>query len=229
MDILYVLGNGSRFANIELRLSLRSIEKYGKNIDNVFICGYKPDWIKNVIHIPCSDDMQREKNVFNKILTACRTNISDEFLLMNDDFYMTKEFNAESYPYFVTGECSFINNPSRYQKIQNKTINYLETKSINKILDYRSHCPIRIRKDYFIALQELFNSTVSQECGYSPRLLYGNLFNDGYIFRAPDCKIWKLEDLRETEQGCISTKDDCEDMIKYLQELFPDKSIYEKD
>ena len=44
MDILYVVGTGSKWDNNELRYSLRSIDKYGINIDRVFIVGTKPDF-----------------------------------------------------------------------------------------------------------------------------------------------------------------------------------------
>ena len=56
MDILYVIGKGSEWNNNELRFSLRSIAKYGKNIDRVFIVGYKPDFVSDeVTFIPCDD------------------------------------------------------------------------------------------------------------------------------------------------------------------------------
>ena len=42
MDVLYYIGAGSMRQNIELRLSLRSLEKHGKNIDRVFLVGNKP-------------------------------------------------------------------------------------------------------------------------------------------------------------------------------------------
>ena len=56
IDFLYVLGSGSEYNNLELRLSLRSIDKYAHNLGRVFIVGEKPDWIKNVIHIPVKDE-----------------------------------------------------------------------------------------------------------------------------------------------------------------------------
>lgn len=37
MDILYVIGRGSKWENNELRYSLRSLEKNGINVGNIFI------------------------------------------------------------------------------------------------------------------------------------------------------------------------------------------------
>ena len=49
--------------NAELRFSLRSL----KNIEhgNVYIVGYKPLWVKNVIHLPYNDIPARDnKGIF---------------------------------------------------------------------------------------------------------------------------------------------------------------------
>ena len=88
MDALYVLGNSSEYDNLELRLSLRSLERNAKGLESVFIVGEKPRWIKNVVHIPVDDVYTRENNVFRKILTACKLDISKNFFFMNDDFYI---------------------------------------------------------------------------------------------------------------------------------------------
>ena len=56
MDIVYIIGKGSKWNNQELKYSLRSIAKYGINIGKVFIVGYKPNFVSDeVIYIPCDD------------------------------------------------------------------------------------------------------------------------------------------------------------------------------
>lgn len=57
--------------------------------------------------------------------------------------------------------------------------------------------------------------------------MYGNLFVNEYI-QAIDCKLWGSDEMRETEQGCISTKDECDDIIDKLFEIFNKPSKYEK-
>ena len=47
MDILYVIGRGSQKNNLELRMSLRSICKYGKNIGKVIVAGTPPKWLSD--------------------------------------------------------------------------------------------------------------------------------------------------------------------------------------
>jgi hypothetical protein len=55
MDLVYVLGSGSRWGDNELRYSLRSVEKHLKGYNNVYLVGDKPDWVRNVTHIPKQD------------------------------------------------------------------------------------------------------------------------------------------------------------------------------
>mgnify|MGYP003299670978 CR=1 FL=1 len=53
MDILYLVGNNSTSDFEDLKLSLRSLETYGRDVDRVFMCGFIPDFISdNVIKIP---------------------------------------------------------------------------------------------------------------------------------------------------------------------------------
>lgn len=227
MDALYVIGNSSQYNNLELRLSLRSLEKNAKGLESVFIVGEKPDWIKNVVHLPVDDVYTRENNVFRKILTACKSDISENFLFMNDDFFMMKSFIMDDYPYFVNGEVVGITNPSRYQEVQNKTLNELQSKGITRVMDYRVHCPIIFNKEKFLLLENYYKSKKMERVGYSPRLLYGNIFVKDYIV-STDCKLWGKDEIRETEQKCISTKDDCDDILDELANIFNKPSRYEK-
>jgi len=54
MDIVYLMGEGYSKCNYnELRYSLRSIDKYGKNVDRVYVIGYCPEWLSDeIIKIP---------------------------------------------------------------------------------------------------------------------------------------------------------------------------------
>lgn len=227
MDALYVLGNSSEYDNLELRLSLRSLERNAKGLESVFIVGEKPRWIKNVVHIPVDDVYTRENNVFRKILTACKLDISENFFFMNDDFYMMKPFIMEEYPYYVCGEVVGISNPSFYQMVQNKTLNELVGKGITRVMDYRVHCPIIFNKEKFLLLENYYKETKLERVGYSARLLYGNLFVKDYV-QTEDCKLWANDKIRDTKQGCISTNDDCEDVLKELEKIFNEPSKYER-
>lgn len=71
IDVVYKLGNGSRFDDAELRYSLRSLSNF-RDLGKIYVVGKKPAWIKNVIHIPAGDPYKSNKdaNIINKIILA---------------------------------------------------------------------------------------------------------------------------------------------------------------
>ena len=94
MDILYVLGSGSKWNNNELRYSLRSLEKFGKNVSNVYIIGQDPGFLSDKVTLVKIGDCfgVKAKNILNKICEAVEyTNIGEEFLLSSDDHFYIKE------------------------------------------------------------------------------------------------------------------------------------------
>ena len=52
VDLVYVLGKGSRWQDNELRFSLRSVSKNLSNVGQIFIVGQIPDFVKNCVHVP---------------------------------------------------------------------------------------------------------------------------------------------------------------------------------
>lgn len=108
MDILYVIGRGSAWQNNELRYSLRSLEKYGRNINRVFIAGYCPDFIdQNVVTwIPCPDEYTyKHKNILRCIEKAiAESDIADDFLYSSDDHFYIRETDFDKYPIFRKGK-----------------------------------------------------------------------------------------------------------------------------
>lgn len=111
MDILYLLGKGcSKCDNNELRYSLRSIEKYGKNVDRVYVAGYCPDWLSdNVIKVPVNEPYKCARNITEKHLNMLytimyvvdNTDINDDFLISMDDHFYIKEVDFDNYPVYA--------------------------------------------------------------------------------------------------------------------------------
>jgi hypothetical protein len=102
--VLPIAGNGfgSRYNNVELKYCLRSIEKYLSGYGDIFIIGHLPKWVKNVIHIPATDEDRtwwKERNIYRKILLACEDpRVSEDFLFMNDDHFLLKDYVAGEFP-----------------------------------------------------------------------------------------------------------------------------------
>lgn len=109
-DILYVVGKGfSEWDNNELRYSLRSIAKNGKNVGRVFVVGYCPYWLneEHVTMLPLRDpaDGNKHANILRAIDYAVQySDIGEHFLLSADDHYYTKKTDFDKYPIIWRGE-----------------------------------------------------------------------------------------------------------------------------
>jgi len=88
MNILIPLGDGSKWKNNELRYCLRGLEMYCRDLGQVIISGEKPDWIQNIIHVPCKDEHSPTLSIWNKTLAGSKE--TDEFLFCNDDYFFFK-------------------------------------------------------------------------------------------------------------------------------------------
>lgn len=216
MDILYYIGNGSIYNNDELRYSLRSIEKYCKDVDRVFIVGNKPEFLKDVEYIWVEDKYKWHTNACLKTKAAIEAGISEDFLLMNDDFFMLKPFEAKKYPHYHKGDIPEKPN-NEYQKIVVNTGNYL--KSLGKpFKHYGVHCPMRINAKKYMLLERYFFEPMSIRC------LYGNLFCEGVETKDNKDKV-----LKKSETGCFSSTPVADgSLMMVLKELYPEPSRWEK-
>lgn len=170
MDIVYILGKGSCWGDNEIRFSLRSVEKNVLDVGNVFIVGECPDWLKNITHIPAEDFSSRKwRNAFHKIGVACRdSRVSEDFLLMNDDFFIMQNVRILDYPFYHSGKLpSFRLAPFRGVSFKRKDF-----------LNYGVHRPFRYNKAKFLAIEKIINKAL--DCPV--RSFYGNYYNIGGKF-----------------------------------------------
>lgn len=112
MDILYLIGKGSQCNDWELRFSLRSIEKYCKNVGRIFVVGHCPNWLSDeVIKIkkpilPSFGNNDKNKNIYRDLLYAVENsdigvNDNGEFLISMDDHFYCCETDFNNYPFYV--------------------------------------------------------------------------------------------------------------------------------
>jgi hypothetical protein len=219
MDVLYYIGGGSNRNNMELRYSLRALETNGKNIDRVFVVGNKPEFLGNKAeYIWVEDKYEWWRNAFEKTKAAIKAGISDEFLLMNDDFFMMQEFDAEKYPYFYQGDLPQIGG-RKYTDVLVNTRKVLEAEG-KPYKHFGVHCPMRIIGKQYLELEKYFKQPVSARC------LYGNLFVKG-ARKVEDCKGNKIV---KHQCKCFSSKDWLSDeILKELQTRFEKPSKWEKE
>jgi hypothetical protein len=176
MDVVYILGKGSVWQDNEIRYSLRSIYKNLIDLDNVYIIGEKPPWVKNINHISCPDPYPiKWKNGYYKIKKACEIpDLSNDFLLMNDDFFIMKKILAKNYPYYYNGILT-----TKTKHYSKKFLTTWETtakrlkKNKKRILNFSIHRPFVYNKNMFLNLPEIPIDIL----GFSVRSFYANYYN----------------------------------------------------
>ena len=102
-DLVYVLGRGSKFNNLEIKISITSMLKFCSHwIGNIYIVGENPR-IRNpkVTHIYAPDITRNNKdaNIIHKLLVAIEKvpKLSDNFLFCSDDILVTKKSDWEDF------------------------------------------------------------------------------------------------------------------------------------
>lgn len=237
MDVVYVLGKGSRWKDNELRYSLRSVEKYLIGYDKIFIVGECPEWLTGVIHIPFSDVFGRKDfNIMRKVIVACENDqVSDDFIFFNDDHFLLQPIDVKEIKYWHS--CSleqkgFNSEGSGLIKIRNTT----------EIIPGYSyffdiHVPIVYNKKEFRRI--MFLPILKwEEKEYLIKTVYANIctsqdvtYNVEYM---QDCKISKilgydqlLSKISDRYFFSIGPEGVKADLKRLLSELYPTKSKYE--
>lgn len=224
MDVVYILGTGSKWQNNEIRYSLRSLQNIKH--DRVFVIGERPEWLEGIIHVPAGDifGSQKQKNALHKLSVALKTDVSDDFILMNDDFFILKP-TVVRYAYKGTLQESLTGRAGGlYREALKNTIARFPAG-----FDYSLHIP-------FIYNKHKLAETIAT-CDDKPvllRALYGNMHQVG------GCQMddVKLNTLRDFNLGLalglgdyVSSSDELvtRDLSfrHWLQERFPNPSKYE--
>ena len=242
MDILYIVGTGSKWNNNELRYSLRSIEKNGRNIDRVFLCGYKPAWVsREVIHIVAEDKYPRKhKNILHKVLKAIDfSDISSHFLISSDDHYYIKETDFDALPvYYRREQIPNIldkNHDGEYFRSLIETRALLERYGL-PIFQTNPHCNTHFDADVYRRNKMIFDDCMNLYWGGELNCVMGNLLiNEGWESKPyKDCKLGVLTNgahfkERIGESECLSSISRIEGTYiqQFLREEFPQKSRFE--
>lgn len=227
MDLVYICRSGN---NEELRYSIRSaVENFSH--DNVWVVGNKPDWyVGNFVEVP--DQKTKFDNIVNCIHTIADIGaISDDFVLMNDDFFFLKPLGKM--PIYHGGLLrdkidKYISLGSRrYATLLSRTYNNLVRQGIKNPLDYDIHVPMIMNK---VKLK------TSIKKAYFPRSGYGNihgvggeLINDVKAY-GPKNPLRSLNsDPTDDNHYFLSTEDTSFNKThqRALKNMFPKPSKYE--
>lgn len=221
MDIVYILKDSSYNDYIELRYSLRSLVNIEHN--NVYIVSRNlPDWVKNVKHIKCCDIYgTNQLNALNKIATACKENISEEFILMNDDFYILKPTEV---PYLCNGTLKELIN---YRNVKSDYTDCLKRtdKLFKNTINFEIHFPIIYNKQKFLDLYNHYRL----DNGYVLRSLYCNHYGIKGV-ENKDNKIYSRSSFENKDVPFMSSSDGYVNTTRFnktMDSILPTKSEYE--
>lgn len=190
IDVVYKLGPKFRcdWDNYEeLRYSLRSLS-YFKELGNVWIVGSKPDWIKNVRHVPMVDAFTcKDSNIINKLIRVClHEDLSENFLQFSDDQFLLTHCTIQDFMYPVKSNLQFeIENRgvTEYKGWQKQLIDTcVLLHSMDLPFDkYEAHCPYLINKRLYPGTMIKYSFEDQKLCGNT---LYFNTI--GAIGRSGD-------------------------------------------
>jgi hypothetical protein len=229
MDFVYICRDGE---NEELRYSIRSVLNSFPEA-KVWLVGGKPEWYSGHC-VPVEQNSNKYANALKNLKSLCEhPEISDNFVLMNDDFFIIKKIN--SIDQFYNGLLSDkinrftqITGSSMYIKKLITTNKKLIDLGIKNPIDYELHTPMPMNKTGLLDVIEKY-----PECLW--RSMFGNLYNVGGT-QMDDVKIYvnkrHLARSNEITDSSIymSTEDTSLKVMldKMLRQMLPEPSIYEK-
>ena len=221
MDFVYICRSGE---NEELRYSIRSVVNSFPEA-RIWVVGGKPDWyVGNYIEV--AQDRHKYANAFNNIIAICESKeISESFVLMNDDFFILKKFDLNDI--FHGGLLSNkikmhtkTMRDSRYARKLFETRSMLKSNNIHDSLDYELHVPMVLEKDKLIVIVKKYPDSLW-------RSMYGNLYELGGkemrdVKVHSDPRLSHRSMVVDKDSVFVSTQDDTFKMIyeSVLKEMF---------
>jgi len=228
VDFVYICKSGD---NEELRYSIRSVVNSFPDA-RVWLVGGKPDWYSGDF-IEVEQKHHKYANAINNLQALCNSEeISNNFVLMNDDFFIIKPIEKidQFYSGFLSDKIDKyvkITGSSMYIKKLILTRTRLVDQGIQNPYDYELHIPMPMEKDKL-------NNVIKKYPSCLWRSMYGNINSVGGT-QMEDVKVYtnprhmaRSNDITENSVF-MSTEDQAFKMMldKVLIKLFPDKSKYE--
>ena len=227
-DIVYLLKND--YDSEELKYSLRSVCKnfpYRK----IFFIGGKPEGITPDVYIEDEQPGRSkwEKSTHSLKLALESDEITENFWLFNDDFFVMKPFKG-SFTNFVDGTLE--------RRIQELRQEFAWLKPYGRTL-YKAQQELRSlgcpEMNYDVHLPMLWNkqlaaASINQCSSPQMRSVYGNINRSPYIVR-DDVKVYSLEEVPD-DPDFLSTNDNTfrdGAVGEYIRNAFPEPSRFEID
>lgn len=226
-DIVYVLNGKSKYGNDEIRYSIRSLFKHGRNLGRFCVVGERPEFLNVWRHIPFVNPSNycKDVNIAAGILLACQDpEISDPFIFLADDNFMLWNFDADRLPAFYAP--MYTPNMSRtYERAVYNTGMILANLGVFPVMKFFDiHLPILIHKKCMIDAFARFNYKMQR---FTVKTIYANLCDKLDPFQTVDCKIADPKQVKTCTFG-FSTEDEVSpEMWSVINHLYPNPSPLE--
>lgn len=242
MDVVYVLGSGSKWQNNELRYSMRSVQKYLSGYRNIYVVGADPGFLTGIIYVPCNDVYRgnADGNMIHKFLHLIRTygkELSEPFIYMCDDFYFLQPTNVSQVKHWYSVDLarmpdSYFANRLWMNRLK-RTRDVLLTNGL-PALHYDLHVPVPFSKIQFPEIMSRYD--YARGMGYTIVSLYVNNLKDITPVKIQGEKVdifksLSLEQISALTDSCrfmaINDNGLNNSLITFLQNRFPEPSKYE--
>ncbi len=234
MEAVYIIGRGSRWGNLEIRFSVRSLLMHGK-VEKIYFVGYDPgifDFNHDMIEfIPINDTSAKERNIWNAIFIGSKHVHSEYFLLCHDDHFIMRDLNDEPiFPYYFKKDKK--PNHNHYRALHERTKAALILRG-KQTKNFECHCPIHVNKTMleYVALEYekeinsdrgiLFNSTYSNHVG-----LLGTEITDLKIYSKLNVNTLTNMTI-DVPYFSISDTAINNHLLTFLENLYPNKAEFE--
>lgn len=199
MDVVYLYKNT---ASNELAYSIRLLKKFYPELGTIWLIGDKPPVaVQNeVVHIYHSTSLNKWADQLDKIRRiAQHPDVSNSFVLFNDDFFVTSRFEPKMYIHksqYSLGDLVRSRHEDPYVKSVIKTIEYLDANDMPHA-NFELHIPMKVDKALVNSL--LANVHIGADLQF--RSLYGNSYltmSDGTHYDVKNIKIADITDYLST-------------------------------
>jgi len=231
VDAVYLFGGAG--GEDELKFSLRTVGNL-RQVDRVVVAGHPPDWLAGeVLHVPpAGHPPGKHHSTWANLRAACADRrLSDEFVLMNDDFFVLEPVDAV--PVWHAGVLT--NRPvlrKHHDRRRDATLAVLATLGSPGRLSYELHVPMVIHRRLMLALMD--EADALRPAGADPvwkRTLYGNLAHPGVGELHTDVKARDVFDVPADGQLFVSASDFTwrrGAVGRWVRTRFPDRCRYER-
>lgn len=229
MDVVYLVREGED--NEELRYSLRTVDVNFPHAA-IWLVGYKPSWVTNCEFIEGNKFTDYRRNIYDNIsLAAEHPGVSEDFVLFNDDFFVTAPV-TELDAYYNGTIAQHIKTLGPQQKWYHESLSltqkFLEGEGVADPLTFELHIPMPINKFQLDTALKRFEKTSTSTTCPQVRSLYANLSS---VSRSYHSDVKTYSDKHSRMHQPFHSSDDAifsAHLLPELGRLFPHPCSYER-